>query len=46
MNSTRNSNYDDRKHLGIILFAAGLMAAIAATVVAWPGLKHVLAKFF
>lgn len=46
MSSTRNNNYDDRKYLGIILFAAGLAAATAAAVVAWPGLKHVLTKFF
>lgn len=40
------SNLDQRKYIGLVLAAAGIAAAIAAAVVAWPGLSHVLGKIF
>ncbi len=38
------SNVDDRKYIGKVLFIFGIIAAVAATVVAWPALSHLLRK--
>lgn len=46
MSATRNPNYDDRKYLGLLLLAGGVVAAFAAAAVAWPGLRHILSHFF
>jgi len=41
-----SSNYDERNYIGKLLAVAGVIFAVAATVVAWPGLRHILQKFF
>jgi hypothetical protein len=40
------TNYDSRNYIGKILLVAGIICACAATVVAWPGLRHVLLNIF
>lgn len=47
MSAQQNSpNYDDRGYIGTLLAIAGVIFALAAAVVAWPGLRHVLSRIF